>query len=327
MAKTKKKEVTKTKKSKSPTEGSSKGKQKYADANVTPIGRFSFPYLAEPDTEKRGDFKPDNKYKVDLLIDKKVWKDDELVKNLKANCLKEAKKKWGKDVELADLRLPFIDVDKKAAKKGKEDELPKGVKNCVIIRAKTLKKPKVVGPKKDEEFTQEDIEAIKGGDYGRMVVVPATYTLDGNRGINLYLQVVQFQQEGEGFGAGFAKSMELLDDIEVEMDDLEESDDDEEEESEEEETEDSDDEEEEEDSDEDEEESEEEDEEESEESEDEDSDEDESEEEDDEEEEAPRKSKSSGKGRKGSKSTKSSAKAGKKAKKGKKVDDDSDFDI
>lgn len=219
VLKKKTKVVEKTEK---PAKRAAKGdKEKEAKPEfVLPEGRFSFPYLAEPDSEaKNRKFKPDNKYKVDLLVDKKVWKNSPEAAKLKAGMLKLAKETWGDDMQsLEDFEHPLKDTDRV------KDSSEK-TRGCILIRAKTGFEPRIVGPTYNEEGKLEDlsekqIRAIKGGDLGRIVVGLGTYELSGDPGINFYLQVVQFKQQGESLGTGYSKALELLGEMEVEMADL-----------------------------------------------------------------------------------------------------------
>lgn len=225
------------KKSKSPTEarsskGSDKDESKPKGISVnTPIGRFSYPHFSEPDTVSRGDYKADNKYKGGLLVDKKVWKADPAADALKAAVLKAAQKKWGKDEiqSLKDLdHVPFKDTDSGQRKVSEK------TKGCILITAKSLYPPTFIGPKKNEdgefdELSEKQVEAIKGGDWGRYRVGIATFTLKGERGVNLYLNLVQYQQEGESLGDGASAAVNAMDEMEVTLDDYEDEDGDEDE--------------------------------------------------------------------------------------------------
>jgi hypothetical protein len=192
---------------------------------VTPEGRISFPYLAAPDTGREYS---DDKYKADLLIDKEVWKSSPHAKKLKAAVIKVAQQTWpSKGIEtLEDFKHPFKNTDSIR-------NCPENMKNCILIKAKSNFAPIIVGPRKNEDGDFEDlsekaVKAIKGGDWGRFSVAVVPYTQSGG-GVTLCLNVVQFKQEGEPLGEGRSKSLENLDEFEVDVDDLEESEEEEEE--------------------------------------------------------------------------------------------------
>lgn len=196
---------------------------KKAPRLLTPEGRFSYPYLSAPDTGREYS---DDKYKVDLLIDKEVWKNSEAAKKLKAAVLATAKKQpWGRDVEsFDDFKHPFKTTDSIR-------NCPENMKNCILIRAKSTFAPMVVGPKKNEdgdwdELNEKQVKELKGGDWGKLLVAIVPYSQQGG-GVSLCLDIVQFKQNGTPLGDGRSASLNLLDEMEVETDELETSNDEE----------------------------------------------------------------------------------------------------
>lgn len=183
---------------------------------VTPVGRIVYPYISRLD---EGRVNSTNKYKVDILIPKSEWKE-------KGKELREAVLAVGRDyidddtATLSDFDNPFKDGD------AKEQDFFKGM---VVMTVKSQNKPMVVGPDK-KEYTDEEIEKIKGGDYARLVV--SVYGYEQGPGVTLGLEVVQFVRPGAALGGGRAASVAMLDELDIEPDDLDldSSDDDDEEE-------------------------------------------------------------------------------------------------
>lgn len=181
---------------------------------VTPLGRFSWPSIAKPNDT--GEY-ANNKYQVELLIPKTTWK--ELGAGLRTATLTVAQDYWGKDKikSLADIPArPFRDGDELAASNEKKAYYA----GNIVIKPKSTNKPRVVGPRK-QDLTPEEVAAIKGGDFGRLVVSVYPYAQKGG-GIALGLECVQFSHAGEPFGnaGGSAASLGLLDELEVELADL-----------------------------------------------------------------------------------------------------------
>lgn len=191
-----------------------KVKTKSAKIRVkTPVGRFSYPYFANPDS---GRAESDNKYKGDLLIPKSTWKTDPDAVKLRGAVLECGRKFYGdKNLELSDFNNPFKDTDKLEKYSSSEE-----IKGNILIRAKTEFPPVVVGPDK-EEMNESEVKKIKGGDYGRFVVVVYPYS-QKEGGITLGLTVVQYQKPGKALGGGAAASLAMIDEMEVDMEDLDE---------------------------------------------------------------------------------------------------------
>lgn len=180
---------------------------------ATPVGRFSFPHLAEPNTT--GEY-PTGKYQVDLIVSKEDMKSAE-GKSLISHVKMAASEALGKTfTSVWDIpQTPFADLD------DKEDpqEFEKG---CIRIRAKgSADRAPIVIDGQKQKLDEEEVAAIKGGDYGRLVVSPYAYT-KGSGGVSFNLDVAQFWKEGDAFGQGIQASIEVLDEMEVPLEDLEE---------------------------------------------------------------------------------------------------------
>lgn len=185
---------------------------------VTPIGRLSYPYLNETDSGRENS---DNKYKTDLLITKDVWKKEG--KALKEAVLLVGRKFYkDKSLELSDFANPFKDTD--VLKKYSDS---KEIKGHILIRCKSEFLPIVVNAQK-KELSDAERKQIKGGDYARLVVAVYPYP-NGEGGVTLGLNLVQYVKPGEALGGGKAAALAQIDEIEIEPDDIDTEDEEEEE--------------------------------------------------------------------------------------------------
>lgn len=179
---------------------------------TTPIGRLSFPYLAEPDSGRQYS---DDKYKTDILIPKPVWV--EQAKGVIEAVLKVGREYFGNPkLQLKDFKNPFFDMDN-------DSDCPDFAKGHVRLRAKSQFAPVVIGPKKGTDgrfpvWDKEQIAKIKGGDHARIVCAVYGYPQQGG-GVTLGLNVVQFAYEGGAIGQGVTELINSIDEIEVEIDD------------------------------------------------------------------------------------------------------------
>jgi hypothetical protein len=197
----------------------------------TPPGMVSFPFFAAPDVGRQYS---DNKYKADLLIPKAMFK--EKGKPLQEAVLSVGKSYFGEKFKIKDgvWQTPFKDTDKN------EKITHEKMKNCILIRAKAgfnkdkqqAYKPVFMGPRKNAqgqfpELTQEEIMAIKGGDWCLFYV--AVYPYDPTKdapagGVTLGLNAVQFWKADEGFGQGKSVVFGTASELEVDkLDDVSET--------------------------------------------------------------------------------------------------------
>jgi hypothetical protein len=174
---------------------------------LTSVGRFSFPSLSEPNSHPEYG---DNKYQTEILIPKEVFKKEgkALLKAV-LECAQEhmkvtVKGKKVKPTKLNQFKNPFRDGDAIYEEKGYDSYA-----DCMAIRAKSQYQPIIIDAEKND-MTAEQIEAIKGGDYGRLLLNPYFYPQQGG-GITFGLQLVQFWKAGEAFG-GVAKD-ELISEV------------------------------------------------------------------------------------------------------------------
>jgi hypothetical protein len=105
----------------------------------------------------------------------------------------KATAKWGSKF-LASMKQPLRDGDTERD----TDKSPE-YKGHYFINANTYTKPGVVDAKMQEII---DPSAIYSGCNGRVSVVPAAFSKDGNLGIKLYLNNVQVLQGGDRLAGG-----------------------------------------------------------------------------------------------------------------------------
>lgn len=205
-----------------------------------PPGRCSFPFLAKPDSGREYS---DDAYKFDHIIAGSTWTSarPKTQKKYDAEVKDRAKKgmpelapfdKWVKDgqtwkayVEEALILVASDLLGKKVALKDvkkhfiKElgDDVDAQMKGCVMIRCKNKKNRPGVQDSQGTDLLVEDIAKIKGGDYVQPAVTVYGYSQSGG-GVTVGLNMVRFLKVGEPFGAGNARHLGLLDDIEVTAD-------------------------------------------------------------------------------------------------------------
>jgi hypothetical protein len=180
-------------------------KDTYGEKFNTPVGRFSYPHVFKKGEGKNG---KDGKYEVTLLIPKATD-----LAPLRARLEAVGKEAFGAVWKGVDKQKnPTIrDGDEYADDKkaeGKDAEVYRGM---WFIRARTSKRPGVIGPDKKPI---EDEEKIYGGCWGRLNVTPASYNTDGNKGVTMYLNAVQKAKDDEAFGGGAVDPNEAFDALE-----------------------------------------------------------------------------------------------------------------
>lgn len=183
---------------------------------VTPVGRFSYPYL-----RKKNDsgVYPTHTYQTDILIPKSEFKTPQ-GKAIVKLVLDTASKTFDEEFDSLDEvpQSPFTDMDEK-------DNAQDFEKGCFRIRAKVSRgkddnpRAPIVWDAQKRQMDDDDAEKIKGGDYGRIIVSAWGYT-KGDGGVAFNLDGVQFWKEGEAIGGTAANNVELLDEMEVPLEDV-----------------------------------------------------------------------------------------------------------
>ncbi len=127
-----------------------KSKAEWVNDVVTPEGRAAFVHLKIPDAfEGKGE----PKYKLRLLFEKETD-----FKAFKIETLRCARKKWGKNVKLGMIQVPWQDGDEQADKDGHEDCVlpvcwPRGTTRRAVA---TNEKPLRATPRRDSRMLEHE---------------------------------------------------------------------------------------------------------------------------------------------------------------------------
>lgn len=171
----------------------------YGQRLTTPLGRFSYPHVFK---KWSLDPKVEGRYETTFLIPKSVD-----ITPLKTAAEQVAKEAFGNKFKGLDALAhpPIRDGD------AGEDANARG---HWVIRAKTTRKPQVVGP--DPKILIDNEDDVYGGAWGKLNITPGTYQQLGNWGVTWFLNAVQKVKDGERFGGGGVNPEEAF---EVEADD------------------------------------------------------------------------------------------------------------
>lgn len=153
---------------------------------TTPVFRVSFPHIFKPHAPPNS--KNDPKYSIDMLYtDKKdLVPFENAIKEILTKKFGSDSKKWPK------MKHPVI-------KDGDEKENLAGYPGTMYVTARSGNKPTVVDRDKQEIL---DTQKIYAGCYARAQVSLYWYDNNGNKGVGVGLNAVQFIRDGEAFGAG-----------------------------------------------------------------------------------------------------------------------------
>ncbi len=150
------------------------------------------------------------KYQVTVLVPKSdketIAKLEKAIEAVKA--LPKSARTWGGKY-LASFKIPMRDGDTEV-----DTELKPEYKGHYFFSAATKMKPDVVDTSLNAIL---DKSAVYSGCYVRISVNLSSYSVDGGRGINAYLQNVQKLADGEPLGSGGSKAS---DDFEAVDDDF-----------------------------------------------------------------------------------------------------------
>ena len=146
-------------------------------------------------------FTPDEKgsFSIMILIDKKdketLAKINGVVDKFKTDA--KAVTIWGSKF-LASFKTPLRDGDTERDT-GKYPEC----KGHYFINANTYNRPGVVDAQKNDIIDKSELYS---GCYGRVSIMPAAYSVDGNKGIKFYLNNVQKLSDGEPLGGNVSNA-------------------------------------------------------------------------------------------------------------------------
>lgn len=153
---------------------------------TTNVFRVSFPHLFKPHAPPNS--KNDPKYSIDML-----FSDPNDVKNIREACAKIMTQKFGADQK----KWPKLKYN--VIKNGDEKDGINGYAGHLYVTARSGDKPAVVDREKQEVLDQRK---FYGGCYARAQISLFWYDTNGNKGIGVGLNAVQFVKDGESFGGG-----------------------------------------------------------------------------------------------------------------------------
>lgn len=165
---------------------------------TTDVFRTSFPHLFE--AHKPEGSKGDAKFSIDMLFPKtqNMKRYQDAVDNIMTQKFGPDKKKW------PQLDHPCIkDGDKlieKAIRKGKQPI--EAYAGHWVLSARSSKMPTVVDTNENGRQPILDTNKIYGGCYCRAQIAFFWYDTNGNQGVSIALNAVQYIRDGEAFGAG-----------------------------------------------------------------------------------------------------------------------------
>lgn len=172
---------------------------------LTPIGRFNFPNVFHKAKAMDADGK--DAYDCQIVFDKEYLKKhpEEMArfKKIQAGLDAACVAMFKKPVKETQAKIPRF---WNPVRQGEEKEHLEGYgAGTIFFKAKTYKKPGVVGP--DAKTPIDDEEAIYSGCYGRLSVTPFAYgeggkNTRGGKGVSLMLNSVMFVKDGERLDGG-----------------------------------------------------------------------------------------------------------------------------
>jgi hypothetical protein len=169
------------------------GKDVYGERFNTPIGRVSYPHVFKKGQGKDG---KEGKFEITLLLPKKTTDIADLEKRIDEIGTKAFSGAW---VNIKKKKPVVRDGDEWADEKKAEGKDAEVYRGNWYIKARTSKRPGVVGPDKTPIAEEDDL--FYGGCYARANVTPGSYDNE-SKGVTLYLNAVQKVRDGERFGGG-----------------------------------------------------------------------------------------------------------------------------
>lgn len=180
-------------------------KAKETQRAETAVGRLINHSLFEKDTyknEKGREATPS--YKIELAFD-----DEKDIIALENAVVAAAVAEWGEDAEKqyddGEIRSPILTGDELAKRREAKGKKGDAYKGKFVIRASTIYNRNgddapggvyVCGPDAVEiDFANRG--KVYNGAYGKAVVTPSAYLIDGEKGVTLYLAGFQLVKDGE----------------------------------------------------------------------------------------------------------------------------------
>jgi hypothetical protein len=189
-----------------------KRKKKLKPIDVrTPKCRFAFTDVFEPRSHKG---------KKPMYGAVMLFKKSEDISALKKAAMQQVVRDFGE--EYADrknwpegFKWPFRNGDKK---KGDYE----GFKGCIYVSANSKFPVGVVANTSPPEPITEESGEFYAGCYGRALLRPGTFSVDGNEGVKFYLEGIQKLADGPRFGGGpkdLAEEFDYVEDEDTSEDD------------------------------------------------------------------------------------------------------------
>src|SRR5262245_16470519 len=145
---------------------------------ITPYATLSFPNLFAPKPKFQGN---EPVYSCALLFDAAAQQSKEW-KAIQQGCIDAATKKWGPNVNLKNVEMPFKDAGEKAEKyQGYEEGI-------IVINPWSKNKPGIVDARLQDVLLPEQVYA---GQIVRAQVNPFAWDPSGRRGVSLGLNHIQ----------------------------------------------------------------------------------------------------------------------------------------
>lgn len=174
-------------------------------ALITPYAVLSFPTLFTPKPRSEGG---EAVYSCALLFDVPAQKTKEF-KAMQDACIAAAKEKFGANVNIAGVNMPFRDASEKSDKyQGYEDGM-------IFINPWTKNKPGVVDARLQDVLLPEQVYA---GQIVRAQVAPFAWTNSGKRGVSFGLNHIQIVKHDAPRIDGRVAANKAFNAIEVEED-------------------------------------------------------------------------------------------------------------
>lgn len=175
----------------------------------TPFGRLSYPALIEPFINEKGE----KSWGCQVLVKPDVFSKE--CKGLVELVERTGRAEFGNNWSLKTAKNKCIQ---------RTDEMPMSekderTKGYICIKGNSKGPVYVIGPDA-KPMGVDEVNAIKGGHWGRTIIAPYTYDYLGNKGVSLGLRVLQFWKRDEEFGAGLTEALKLAEAVEIPVEDM-----------------------------------------------------------------------------------------------------------
>jgi hypothetical protein len=174
-------------------------------ALITPYATLSFPTLFVPKPRAEGG---EAVYSAALLFDVPAQKTKEY-KAMQNACIDAAREKWGANVNLSQVHMPFRDASEKSDKyQGYEDGM-------TFINPWSKNKPGIVDARLQDVLLPEQVFA---GQIVRAQIAPFAWTNSGKKGVSFGLNHIQIVKHDAPRIDGRVSANKAFNAIEVEED-------------------------------------------------------------------------------------------------------------